>query len=63
MYIQSTTTTAIFPPLTTKQFQNINLTPAKTGGSVFYRNRRQNHPSSTGERRRWEPERGRGTRV
>ena len=61
--IQSTTIAAVFPPSSIKEIQNINLTPAKTGGSVFYRNYHQNRLYSTGGRRRREPERGRGARV
>ena len=48
VHSQFTTTAAIFPPSSIKQFQNINLAPAKIGGSVFRCNCRPNRPSSTG---------------
>jgi len=54
--IQFTTTAAIFPSSSIKEFQNINLASAKNGGSVFNGKRLTN-------RRRRKPERGRGARV
>lgn len=54
--IQFTTTAAIFPSSSIKEFQNINLASAKNGGSVFHGKRLTN-------RRRRKPERGRGARV
>ena len=62
-HIQSTTTVAIFPPSSIKQFQNIDLTPAGTDGSIFYRSYQKNRSYSAQGRHRRELERGRSARV